>query len=181
MVYGHPCLPARTCPLADLGVASSDGASASAPACRLDRKPLRGDRGSIAPPSTNEQAKRVADLHAIAYTLAGAAQRRRLAARSAHAVIAGRQIAATVAWCSAGRQACRLAVVRARRPVCLTGNAQMALVWMEVLRKRATPLGSRPPTRPRCGQAGAMLDSEPDLRGAVPGRAPVGEYNAGRS
>jgi len=178
-----------SCWLAELGVATAEPRYGAAAARHLDwvlghRDTATGwfDHTGF---SAAEQTLRIADLHTIAYTLAGLSRSGRLLGRddALDAVrSAAKAVAATLTdlgwlpgvldwqW-------------RARADsACLTGNAQMALVWMGLARHDADSAWLAPAHRAiELVKRAQLLDcADPDLRGAIPGSAPIwGWYNDG--
>lgn len=133
-----------------------------------------------------EQKQRIANLHAIAYALAGllhsATVLRRDEVRDAVAT-ASRNIAATVARLGWLPGVLDWRWQARADSACLTGNAQMALVWLELYSQTGDGTWLVPvDTVLDAVKRAQLLDSpNPDLRGAVPGSAPLwGSYMDGR-
>lgn len=135
---------------------------------------------------TQEQQRlRVGDLHVIAYTLAGMLRTGRILGRAdaIEAVVAAARSVADVldrlGWLPGvldwNWRACA-------NHACLTGNAQMALVWMS-LRDQTGDDGWLDPAYKAIElvKRTQSLDSpNPNLRGGVPGADPLwGQYHAG--
>lgn len=132
-----------------------------------------------------EQGLRIADLHTIAYTLAGiltTAQRLDRADAIAAVRAAALQLARVLE-----REQWLPGMLdwqwRARADsACLTGNAQMALIWMALYRLDADPawLRAARTALDLVKRAQLMATESPDLHGAIPGPDPLwGWYNDG--
>lgn len=132
-----------------------------------------------------EQRLRIADLHTIAYTLAGVLKTAQVLERD-DAVAAVRAAAGQIArvlerdawlpgmldWQWRGRA----------DSACLTGNAQMALIWLSLYRLDGDPgwLRAARAALDLVKRAQLMESANPDLRGAIPGPDPMwGWYNDG--
>ena len=132
--------------------------------------------------TVEEQSARVANTHAIAYTLAGLLRSAQVLGHSdAHdaVVVAARGIAATLerlGWLPG-------VLDWGWRPransACLTGNVQMALVWMHLFELDGDKSWLEPALRAvdLVKRAQLMDSRNPDLRGGVPGSDPIwGRY-----
>ena len=132
-----------------------------------------------------EQRLRIADLHTIAYTLAGVLRTARVLERD-DAIAAVRAAAGRIAqvlerdgwlpgmfdwqWRAKADSAC------------LTGNAQMALIWMALYRIDSDPawLRAARAALDLVKRAQLIESANPDLQGAIPGPDPMwGWYNDG--
>ncbi len=131
------------------------------------------------------QSLRIADLHTIAYTLAGMLHLGQVLERD-DAVDAVRRAARAIA--SVLEQHNWIPGVldhqwRARADsACLTGNAQIALLWMDLHRLDGDDmwLGSAYRAIELVKQSQLLRSSNPNLAGAIPGPAPMwGWYNGG--
>ena len=132
-----------------------------------------------------EQQLRIADLHTIAYTLAGGLRTARVLERE-DAVAAVRAAALPIARVLERDQWLPGMLDwqwRARADsACLTGNAQMALTWMALYRLDGDPAWLRAARAALdLVKRAQLMDAEnPDLRGAIPGPDPLwGWYNDG--
>ncbi len=132
-----------------------------------------------------EQQLRIADLHTIAYTLAGVLRTARVLGRE-DAVVAVRAAALPIARVLERDQWLPGMLDwkwRARADsACLTGNAQMALIWMALYRLDGDPAWLRAARAALdLVKRAQLMDAEnPDLRGAIPGPDPLwGWYNDG--
>jgi hypothetical protein len=179
-----------SCWLADLGAACGDDRLLASAARHVDwvlshRHPATGwfDRTAF---SLREQEQRIANLHAIAYTLAGLLHSAEILRRedALDAVMAAsRNIAATVSRLGWLPGVLDWQWQARADSACLTGNAQMALVWMDLHRQTDDSAWLAPvETALDSVKAAQLLDSpNPDLRGAVPGSSPLwGSYMDGR-
>lgn len=179
-----------SCWIADLGVVCGDErflASASRHVdwvmTHYDARTGWVDRTAF---SEEEQAQRIANLHAIAYTLAGLLHSstvlRRDDVRDAVATASGK-IATTVLRLGWLPGVLDWQWQARADSACLTGNAQMALVWMDLHRLTGDCRWLVPADMVLDAvKRSQLLDSpNPDLRGAVPGSDPLwGSYMGGR-
>lgn len=135
--------------------------------------------------TAEEQSLRVADLHTIAYTLAGTLRMARILKRDdarAAVQLAARAVAGVLdeldwipgvldhQWRTRADSAC------------LTGNVQMALIWMDLYRLDGDEYWLRASDRAieLVKQAQLLHSSNPNLKGAIPGPDPMwGWYNDG--
>lgn len=132
--------------------------------------------------AAEDHRARRAVTHGIAYTLAGALRT---------AAVLGRADGLQAVAAAADRVLRRLELSgwlpgvldhrwRGAAPyACLTGNAQMALVWFELYRHDPDPrlLNAAFKAIDLVKQAQPLWSRDPDLRGAIPGSAPVwGDY-----
>lgn len=177
------------CFVAELGVFCNDAALKACASANLDwiLGHYQPDNGWIECTgfTASEQALRVADLHTIGYTLAGVQQMGTLLARDdalAAVACAARGVGAALdrlgwlpgvldhAWRAKADSAC------------LTGNVQMALVWMALYRDSgADEWRSWAERAIELTKASQLLNSpNPGLRGGIPGTTPMwGWYNDG--
>ncbi len=132
-----------------------------------------------------EQRLRIADLHTIAYTLAGVLRTAQVLEHGA-AVAAVRAAALQIAGVLEREQWLPGMLDwqwRARADsACLTGNAQMALIWLALYRLDSDPvwLRSARAALDLVKRAQLMAVENPDLHGAIPGPDPLwGWYNDG--
>lgn len=132
-----------------------------------------------------EQDLRIADLHTIAYTLAGVLKTAQVLGHDA-AIDAVRDAARQLAGVLEREQWLPGMLDwqwRARADsACLTGNAQVALIWMALYRldSDAAWLRAARTALDLVKRAQLMHTDNPDLRGAIPGPDPLwGWYNDG--
>lgn len=125
---------------------------------------------------------RRAPTHTIAYTIWGVMMMSRILGHEA-GLEAARTAAANAARCQESLGWLPGTLDHAWRGcasyACLTGNAQMALIWMELDRLRRDPALLRAASRAidLVKRAQPMSSSDPGIRGGVPGSDPVwGDY-----
>jgi hypothetical protein len=178
-----------SCWLADFGAYLDDERMLRSASRHLDwvLAQRRNDNGwiDLCGFTNEEQARRIGDLHTISYTLSGML-RTGLILRRADAVEAVMVAARTVANTLERHGWLPGLFDWQWRPcadsACLTGNAQMALIWLGLRDHTRDDAWLAPAYRALdlVKRAQVLRSSNPGLRGAVPGSDPVwGRYQEG--
>jgi hypothetical protein len=128
--------------------------------------------------SEEDHQSRVSSTHTIAYTIWGVLMASRILEHEA-GMRAARTAAAGVARCLRGSRWLSGVLDHAWRNgafyACLTGNAQMALIWLELHRLRSDPalLSAACKAIDLVKRAQPMSSSDPGIRGGIPGSDPI--------
>jgi len=132
--------------------------------------------------SEEDHQSRLASTHTIAYTIWGVLMMSRVLEHDA-GMRAARTAASSVARCLEVSRWLPGILDHAWRGcasyACLTGNAQMALIWLELHRLRSDPtlLSAACKAIDLVKRAQPMSSSDPGIRGGIPGSDPVwGSY-----